>query len=244
MHSALHSTRVFVAETITSTLIITQDGEVTVMPISNSELHIKSAGGNGLEIYVPVDEGARDFCIASKLPRQLAACLLQCKPSSVGSQVVTVVASIIHAKPTNTSRILEANGIIELDLPLYDKDNEEPIPNQRVAAGSRLSHPVTLAASPVDRGSLFGVAVQAPSSPSPFQTEQYRGLLVHVAKVARSMPFPNYTRDFSMSVMPRALQGSSSGQRSFTFSIGDSVEWRHMVGAVGELFVGRPISPN
>ncbi|KAN0122902.1 hypothetical protein V8E51_001228 [Hyaloscypha variabilis] len=239
MH-ALPSTKVFIAETITSILIVAQDGEETVTPINNSELHIRTSE-TGLEIYVPSDEGARDFCIASRLPRQLAAWLLNCNPSKVNSQVVTVVSSIIHAKPTNTGRILEANGIIELNLPPYDKDDDEPISNQRIAARSGSGHPATLAASPNQpgngRGASFRTAIRIPSSPSPFQIERYRGLLVHVAKIARSIPFPNYTPSFDVSSIPQHLQRSSPGQKLFTFSIGDPAEWRHMVGAAGELFV-------
>ena len=237
----------FVAETITSTLNITQDGGVTVTPISNSELHIKPADVNGLEIYVSLDESARDFCIAEKLPRQFAACLMKCKPSRVNPKAVTVVASIIHAKPTNTSRILETNGIVELDLPPYDEGGDEPIPNQRVTARSGRSRPVTQAASPsrpIDGDSPFSAASKPPGSPSPSHSEQFFGMLVHVVKTARNMPFPDYAPIFDLSVIPQSLQGSSPGQNRFKLFVGDQEEWRHMVGAAGELFVSRTTSPN
>jgi len=42
MHSALRRTRVFNTESITSTLIVAQDGKEIVMLIGNSELHIEA----------------------------------------------------------------------------------------------------------------------------------------------------------------------------------------------------------
>jgi hypothetical protein len=250
MHSTLRSTRVFTTETITSTLIVDQDEEETVIPIGKSELHIEAADEGGFEIYIPIDEGARDFCIASRLPRELAACLLECKPSSVSSRVVNVVASIIHAKPTSMGWILEANGIIELDLPPHDEDDvdDEPIPNQGAVARSGPSHPMIPAATPnrpVNEGcSPFGFANEALYSPSLYQqtrNEQYLVLLVQVAKVARGMPLPDQNPIFDMSVMLRDFQGDPASQKSFKFYVGDNTEWRRMVGAAGELFVSRLI---
>jgi hypothetical protein len=46
------------------------------MLIGNSKLHIQAANDSVFGIYAPVDEGARDFCVASSLPCELAACLL------------------------------------------------------------------------------------------------------------------------------------------------------------------------
>jgi hypothetical protein len=237
MHSALRSTKVFTAETITSTLIVSQDGEQIMMPINDSELHIQTVKNGGFEIFIPADEGARDFCFASRLPREFAACLLKCRSSNVHPQAVSVIASIIHAKPSSTGRILEANGIIELDLPLHDveddADDEHIMYREAIARLGSGSHTTSAATSyqPVNK---------AARSPSLFEqkgNEEYQLLLIQVANAARAMSFPNQNTLTDISYILQPLQGTPSNQRSFGFYIGDQIEWRRMVGAAGELFV-------
>ncbi|KAF2791877.1 hypothetical protein K505DRAFT_326545 [Melanomma pulvis-pyrius CBS 109.77] len=249
MHSNLRKTRVFFTETIMATLVIQQDDKEIISPVNNSSLHIQAANGGGFEIYVLADEDARDFCVASRLPREFAACLLDCKPSSVDPQVVSVVASIIHAKPTSTSRVLEANGIIELDLPPYNDDDDvgdDPVSNPeaivRLTPG-RLSTltPAVGFGQYVNGGrSPFPDINESTPSPSLFQqnqNEDYRKLLVQVVKAARSMRLPNQNPIFDMSGILQTVQGDPTGQNSYRFLIGDKTVWRRMVGAAGELFV-------
>jgi len=88
--------------------------------------------------------------------------------------------------------------------------------------------------------SPFGAAIDATGSPSLFEQtrdEQYRILLVQVAKVARGMPFPGHNPIFDIPVILQNLQGNVAGQKSFRFYISDQAEWQRMVGAAGELFV-------
>lgn len=253
MHSTLRKTRVFFTETITTTLVIQQDDQEIISPVNNSELHIQPADGGGFEIYVLADEDARDFCVASRLPREFAACLLDCKPSSVDPQVVSVVASIIHAKPTSTSRVLEANGIIELDLPPYDEDDDVgdgPVSNQEVMVrpgpgrSSTLTPAVALGRYVNGGRSPFPDTNESTPSPSLFQqnqNEEYRKLLVQVVKAARSMRLPNQNPIFDMSGILQTVQGDPASQTSYRFLTGDKTVWRRMVGAAGELFVSHLI---
>lgn len=219
------------------------------MPIGSSELHIQTAFNDGLEIYVPADEDAQDFCVASKLPRELAAYLLKCKSSTVNPEVVSIVASVIHAKPSNTRRILESNGITQLKFSTHgddkgnEKDEDELIFQGMVPKIER-SNSVTLIPSPdrpANRGnSPYGFANQ-PRSPTNFQpvrNEQYRALLRQVVDVARNTSFPDQVPIFDMPAILQTIQAVPGSQWSFKFYHGDPAEWRRMVGAAGELFVG------
>lgn len=232
LHSTLQSTKVFTAESITSSLVVSQDGEEIAIPIGNSELHIQVLEDGRFEIYVPADEGARDFCVASTLPRELAGCLLKTKPSRVDSQVVSVVASIIHAKPASMGRILEANGIMELDLPPYDEDDDldyDLTTNQGPVVRSGSGYPVS-PSTPSRRPVNEGRSSLSPSQQTP--NRQYGALVAQVAAVARSIAFPEQQATPDMLA---TLQNSA--QKSFSFYVGDQAEWRRMVGAAGELFV-------
>ena len=247
LYSTLQKTKVFTTKAITSTLIITQDGETTIMPIGSSELHIQ-ADNAGLEIYVPADEDAQDFCISSKLPRELAAYLLKCKSSIVNPEVVSIVASVIHAKPSSTRRIFESNGITQLKFSTHGNDRGNENDDELMFQGSKprieRSNSISLNPSPerrANRGaSPYGFGNQLGSPPSHFQparNEQYRALLIQVVKVARSTSFPDQVTIFDMPAILQTIQPRPGSQTSFRFYHGDNAEWRRMVGAAGELFV-------
>jgi hypothetical protein len=250
LHYALRKTRVFVAQTITSTLLFQQDGQQIIIPTGNCELHIETPNNGGFDIYIPSDENARDFCMAFRLPHRLSACLMDCKPSRVDLQIVSLIASIIHAKPANINRILEINGITELDLPFQDEDiieiDDEPVSVPGQGALPRLelglpSTPVMTAARITNGGGhspLRGVN-RSPSSPSRFQQQQddkYRKLLIQVVNEARSSGLPHQNSSFGVdSVVPNNVPG----QMSYWFwpDNQDRALLREMVGAAGELFV-------
>jgi hypothetical protein len=245
LHSTLRKTRVFVAQAITSTLEFQQDGQPIIIPINDCELHIEAPHSGGVDIYIPSDENARNFCVASRLPHCLSAHLMNCKPSRVDPQMVGLIASIIHAKPANINRILETNGIIELDLPFQDEDiieiDDEPVfvPGQGALPRLELGHPST-PVMPADRIANRGGhsplrgANGSSSSPSRFQQQQddkYRRLLIQVVNEARRLGLPHQ----NSTVMPNIVPG----QMSYWFwpDVRDRAILREMVGAAGELFV-------
>jgi len=240
LYSTLRKTKVFVAQSITSTLDIQQDGQPIIIPIGNCELHIDAPHGSGFGIYIPPDENARDFCVASKLPRHLSACLMGCKPSKVHPQIVNLIASIIHAKPANMNRVLLANGIIKLDLPFQDEDiieiDEKPVfaPGQGTLPRLELGR----IADGGGRSSLIG-ANGSSSLPSQFQQKQddkYRRLLIQVVNKARNLGLPHQSSSFDVNSV---VSNSVSGQMSYWFwpDDRDQALLREMVGAAGELFV-------
>jgi hypothetical protein len=249
LHSALRKTRVFIAQTITSTLVFQQDGQPIIIPLSNCELHIETPLSGGFDIYIPLDENARDFCVASRLPHYLSACLMDCKPSKVDPQMVGLVASIIHAKPANIHRILETNGITELDLPFQDEDiieiDDEPVfvPGQGALPRPELGRPSApvMSAGRTSNGghSPLRGANGSSSSPSRFQQQQddkYRRLLIQVVNKARSLGLPHQNPTFGAN---HVVSNNVPSQMSYWFwpDGRDQALLREMVGAAGELFV-------
>jgi hypothetical protein len=250
LHSAFRKTRVFVAQTIRSTLHFQQDEQPITVPIGNCELHVEASHSGGLDIYIPLDENARDFCVASRLPHRLSACLMDCKLSRVDAQIVSLVASIIHAKPTNIDRVLETNGITKLDLPFREEDtieiDDEPVfvPGQGTLPKSELGRPSTpvMSAGQTAKGGgrsppRWGDGSSSSSSRFPQQQHDiYRRLLIQVVDEARSLGLPHQTSTFDInSVVPDNLPG----QMSYWFwpDNKDQALLREMVGAAGELFV-------
>ena len=216
---------------IKSSLVLVQDGKETVVSLANSELHLQIDNGRLSEILVPTDDKARDFCIASKLPRAFAAYLLNCKQSEVDPQAVNVVATIIHTKLRSVGRILEDNGIIELDLPevidLTEDDKDGMDIDREVEDRMGID-------GEDDGGAAYGRR-GTQESPTARQggemtNRQYRSLLERVVEVARATKFPLHHSE-----LDSVVNGAQRPRGPFTFSGGDA--WKHMVGAAGELFV-------
>jgi len=247
LHSDLCKTKVFVAHTITSSLHFQQDEQLIVIPASHCELHIEASYNGGFDIYIPSDEDSRDFCIASRLPHRLSGCLMNCKPSRLDPQIVSLIASIIHIKPTNISRVLQANGITELDLSLQAEDiigiDDEPVsvPGQRALPRLEPGRPSTPVVS-VDRIANGGCppllkANESSSLSSPFQLRQddkYRRLLIKVVDVARSLGLPQQNSSLSIN---HPISTNVPGQISYWFWSDKRDQGREMIGAAGELFV-------
>jgi hypothetical protein len=224
---------VFRAIGINSSFVLVQDGKETVVPLANSELHLQIDNGKLSEILVPADDEARDFCIASKLPRAFAAYLLNCKQSEADSQAVNVVGTIIHAKLRSVRRILADNGIIELVLPRFTSreviDLTEDDEDRMDFDGED------------DDGAAYGRRGMQESPTKRRRQEmtnqQYLSLLKQVVAVARASKFPLH--DPKRGSVVDGSQRPRGG--TFTFSAGDPAVWRDMVGAAGELFVSATV---
>jgi hypothetical protein len=224
---------VFRAIGINSSFVLVQDGKETVVPLANSELHLQIDNGKLSEILVPADDEARDFCIASKLPRAFAAYLLNCKQSEADSQAINVVGTIIHATLRSVWRILADNGIIELDLPQFASreviDLTEDDEDRMDIDGED------------DDGAAYGRRgmLESPTKRrgQEMTNQQYRSLLKHVVAVARAAKFPLH--DSKRGSVVDGAQRPRGG--TFTFSAGDPAVWRDMVGAAGELFVSATV---
>ncbi|RYP77160.1 hypothetical protein DL770_007110 [Monosporascus sp. CRB-9-2] len=115
---------------ISTTLSIVRRGtEVVSKEVDQGELHIED-DAEGLRIYVPHDEGLRDTCFHSSLPRHLMAWIMgqagTQKDAQLDLSAVAAVKSILPAKASSVERILENEGIIEVDIGNEDDAMEVP----------------------------------------------------------------------------------------------------------------------
>lgn len=253
----------FIAEQITSTFSITQDGVKTTLPMLQSELHISRNTSGSWDIFLSADDDARDFCIASRLPRELASLLLggDKASSSIDPRVVGVLTSIIHAKRSSVGRVLEANGIEELlDLPLRDGDDGDDLgfESLSISAAFSASRPgggvtrsstqdtmfgrpttdleVWELATPPPRNFTSSTSTAQPrfASPGPVTAPpQPRENEQYVKLLKRVVQEARSLLEF-----PEPGEHFATGTNSlYRFSGGDAASWRRMVGAAGELYV-------
>lgn len=246
----LYKINVFLAEQITSTFSITQDGVQTTLPALESELHITTNATTGSwDIFLSADEDARDFAVTSRLPRELGALLLGCRPSRVDPRALGVLASIVHAKKRSVGRVLESNGIEERsDLPLPIRegadDDADDFETLSITGGRSTSRAVG-GATRMSQESFFAGGHWEPpiteigESPDtvvaldPKQNEPYVRLLEQVVQEARGL------LDF-----PAQGETLAAGTQSIhRFSGGEQQVWRRMCGCAGELFVGYFLHP-
>lgn len=243
LYTRLSKIKVFLAEKITSTYSITQDGVQTTLPALQSELHVATNTATGSwDIFLSADDDSRDFCIASKLPLELGAILLGCKPSAVDPRAISVLASIVHAKRRSVGRVLASNGIEErVDLPVREGTDEDAgdFETLSITGGRSTSRAVGSATRYSTQEPSFGGGDWEPSfrdasaSPDtvvvqePRQNEPYVRLLAQVVQEARGLlDFPS--------------QGDvlvAGTQSVYRFAGGDQQTWRRMCGCAGELFV-------
>lgn len=230
LNSILQGVTVFRTTGINSSFVLAQDGKETVVPLANSELHLQIDNSKLSEILVPADDEARDFCIASKLPRAFAAYLLNCKQSEADSQAVNVVGTIIHAKLRSVQRILADNGIIELNLPRFTSQ-------EVIDLTEDYEDRIDIDGEDDDGAAAYGRRgmLESPTKRrrQEMTNQQYQSLLKQVVAVARAAKFPLHDSDPGS-----VVDGAQRPRRgTFTFSAGDPAVWRDMVGAAGELFV-------
>ncbi|KAK7408636.1 hypothetical protein QQX98_009200 [Neonectria punicea] len=80
----------------------------------DSPLRIEEGLSGKLKMYIPAASeyfDDREYCLASRLPLELAAYLMQCESNAVDSQIVCIVGSILQVKPITALRILRDKGI-------------------------------------------------------------------------------------------------------------------------------------
>lgn len=223
--SSLRRAEIFWHADIKATLKLRQDSREVTVPMGTGFLHIQTAGLGRLQIYIPADEEARDFCLSAQLPREIAAHLLQCKPSEVDPRAIAITSSVLNAKLTAVNRILDFNGITDF------------------SAAGPVDVPTTPPRNSISTFGGFGTPSQpppvtsplAPVSPPQGASSPYQALLMQVVNVARAATFPNKQQAFEMTQLTRSLQ--TAGGTSFRFYAGDQTDWQRMVGAAGELYV-------
>ncbi|KAF5718969.1 hypothetical protein FGLOB1_1383 [Fusarium globosum] len=111
---------VYETDGISSELHLSQDGHGLVHVQDRSELHIRE-DDSGLKIYVPRDPKTQGFCFFSTLPRRFLEWMmtdpvtLQVKHAE--SKAVQIVSAVLNAPLINMSQILEAEGVVDVDIP-------------------------------------------------------------------------------------------------------------------------------
>ncbi|RGP70137.1 hypothetical protein FSPOR_4249 [Fusarium sporotrichioides] len=124
--------QVYESDGISSELHLSQDGHPIVHVQEQSELHIRE-DKDALKVYVPRDPEAQGFCYFTPLPRRLLEWIMT-DPSTnqtdhAGDKALQIIATVLNAALINMTRILEAEGIIDVLIPVgsfqEDEDNGE-----------------------------------------------------------------------------------------------------------------------
>ncbi|KAK7425103.1 hypothetical protein QQX98_000017 [Neonectria punicea] len=125
LYKVLLRAEIFETDGISSELHLSQDGHDIVHSQEQSELHLRESDG-ALKVYVPHDPKAQGFCYFSTLPRRFLEWMMT-NPGTLftkdaGSRAAHVITSVLNAPMINVTQILEAEGIIDVDVP----DDPEP----------------------------------------------------------------------------------------------------------------------
>lgn len=142
---------------------------------TDSPLRIEEAVSGKLRIYIPAASeylDDREYCLASRLPLELAAYLMKCKPSIVDPRIVCTVGSVLQVHPKTALRILRDKAIPFLG-PAFDEaalraDQLNPhrtmASKRKIKPRVRLPPAVTTPKQPKDKAS-------APPNPSDSQSK-------------------------------------------------------------------------
>lgn len=173
LYKVLRRTEVFETNGISSELHLSQDGHDIVHSQEKSELHLRENAGE-LKVYVPHDPSAQGFCYFSTLPRRLLEWMMT-DPSTLitknsGSRAAHVVTSVLNAPMVNVEQILEAEGIVDIEL-LYDSEigikdgNNEDLRARNLPAGDLGSQISSKATPSLATNASRGSTSQSPNQP-------------------------------------------------------------------------------
>ncbi|KAF5535752.1 hypothetical protein FMEXI_10658 [Fusarium mexicanum] len=129
LYWTLMGAEVYKTDGISSELHLSQDGHGLVHVQDRSELHIRE-DDSGLKVYVPRDPKTQGFCYFSTLPRRFLEWMMTdpitLQVKHAGSKAVQIVSAVLNAPLINMSQILEAEGVVEVDIPqgLYAQASE------------------------------------------------------------------------------------------------------------------------
>jgi len=128
LYTLLRNADVYETDGISSLLKLSQGGRDLTVEVARSELHIRE-DESGLKIYVPRDVRGQDFCYYSKLPRRLLDWMMTHPTTQIQETVeleaVLVVTSVLNARTSTVNMVLEAAGIIEVDIADHDHREDE-----------------------------------------------------------------------------------------------------------------------
>ncbi|KAG7413911.1 hypothetical protein Forpe1208_v008084 [Fusarium oxysporum f. sp. rapae] len=125
LYWTLMGAEVYETDGISSELHLSQDGHGLIHVQDRSELHIRE-DNSSLKIYVPRDPKTQGFCYFSTLPRRFLEWMMTdpvtLQVKHAGSKAVQIVSAVLNAPLINMAQILEAEGVVEVDIP-QDRDD-------------------------------------------------------------------------------------------------------------------------
>ncbi|KAK2934816.1 Histidine kinase/HSP90-like ATPase superfamily [Fusarium oxysporum f. sp. vasinfectum] len=126
LYWTLMGAEVYETDGISSELHLSQDGHGLVHVQDRSELHIRE-DDSSLKIYVPRDPKTQGFCYFSTLPRRFLEWMMTdpitLQVKHAGSKAIQIVSAVLNAPLINMAQILEAEGVVEVDIP-QDRDGQ------------------------------------------------------------------------------------------------------------------------
>ncbi|KAF4462555.1 hypothetical protein FALBO_10629 [Fusarium albosuccineum] len=128
LYWTLCRTEVYETDGISSELHLSQDGHDLIHVQERSELHLRE-DDDILKVYVPRDPKTQGFCYFSALPRRFLEWMMTDPATlitkSAGPRAIQVVNSVLNAPIINMTQILEAEGIVDVEIPEESEDEEE-----------------------------------------------------------------------------------------------------------------------
>ncbi|KAK4641164.1 hypothetical protein QC761_609930 [Podospora bellae-mahoneyi] len=150
LYAQLRGAQTWETDDISAQLVLEMDGESYVVPLEKSDMYIAEEGEEGetsppscLTIYIPHDETDQDVCIQHKLPYKLMEWIMTDpgtgKTKPVDGRAVRVVTAVLNAKFASLPRILEREGVHDVDVPALveklDEDEDESFPEAEENVG-------------------------------------------------------------------------------------------------------------
>jgi hypothetical protein len=95
--------------------------------VGRSELHIEKHE-TGLKVYVPRDQASQDVCYYSKLPTALTTWMMTSRTAQSDNKLdeaaVRIVNIVLNARKSALPRILESEGIMDVDYVIDENDDD------------------------------------------------------------------------------------------------------------------------
>ncbi|KAI0835964.1 hypothetical protein F5Y06DRAFT_114649 [Hypoxylon sp. FL0890] len=118
-YDLLRQLRTWETERISTTLVVSVDGQTVSEEVDRGEVHIDDV--NGLDIYVPHDEMRREDAYLFSLPNRLARWMMT-DPATrthkdVDPKAPFLIQAILSAKVSQLDRYLNSQGVIEAAIP-------------------------------------------------------------------------------------------------------------------------------
>lgn len=117
------------------------DGQPVTVEMEHGDVYIDEKADAPLRFYIPHDEETQDVCIQHTLPKMLVEWFMK-EPGAEGPRIINAAAigsvkGLLNAKPASVARLLEKDGMIDVDIPNMDSDGQD---NLGVAAAPEVSH--------------------------------------------------------------------------------------------------------